>query len=76
MVDKAETTAGEDPATDLRGTLVRRLAVAALLVAILLGVLAFFDHLATPPEEPEAQVFTQAVPVAPRKEVSQPVKPA
>lgn len=76
MVEKAETTAGDVAAGDLRGTLVRRLAVAGVLVAVLLGVLAFFDHLATQPDEAEAPVFTQAVPVAPRKEVSQPVTPA
>jgi len=76
MVEKTETPAGEDNAGDLRGTLIKRLAVAGGLVAILLGVLAFFDYLATAPEEPEQQVFTQPVPVAPKKEVSQPVKPA
>lgn len=76
MVEKSETAATEDPAGDLRGTLLRRLAVAGVLVAVLLGVLAFFDYLATPSEEAEMPVFTQAVPVAPRKEVSQPVKPA
>jgi DedD protein len=75
MVEKSETTTGEDPAGELRGTLLRRLAVAGVLVAVLLGVLAFFDYLATPSEEVEVPVFTQAVPVAPRKEVSQPVKP-
>jgi DedD protein len=76
MVDKSETAAGEDAAGDLRGTLLRRLAVAGVLVAVLLGVLAFFDYLATPPEEAEMPVYAEAVPVAPRKEVSQPVKPA
>lgn len=76
MVEKSETAATEDPAGDLRGTLLRRLAVAGVLVAVLLGVLAFFDYLATPSEEAEMPVFTQAVPVAPRKEVSQPVKSA
>ena len=76
MVEKSETAAMEDPAGELRGTLVRRLAVAGVLVAVLLGILAFFDYLATPPEETEMPVFSQAVPVAPRKEVSQPVKPA
>ncbi|WP_265946178.1 SPOR domain-containing protein [Dechloromonas sp. A34] len=75
MTEKTETPGGED-AGDLRGTLIRRLAVAGVLVAILLGVLAFFDYLSTAPEEPEQQVFTQPVPVAPKKEVSQPVKPA
>lgn len=75
MAENTETPGGEDNAADLRGTLVKRLAVAGVLVAILLGVLAFFDYLATTPEEPEQQVFTQPVPVAPKKEVSQPVKP-
>lgn len=76
MVEKSETAAAEDSPDDLRGTLIRRLAVAGVLVAILLGMLAFFDYLATPPDEAEMPVFTQAVPVAPRKEVSQPLKPA
>lgn len=72
MTDKSAASPADD-AADLRGTLIRRLAMAGVLVAVLLGVLAFFDHLATTPEEPEAPVFTQPVPVAPRKEVSQPV---
>jgi len=76
VTDKTEEQPGEDNAGELRNTLIKRLAVAGGLVAVLLGVLAFFDYLASPPEEPEAQVFTQAVPVAPRKEVSQPVTPA
>lgn len=76
MSDKTEEQPAEDNAGELRGTLIKRLAVAGGLVAVLLGVLAFFDYLASPPEEPEAPVFTQAVPVAPRKEVSQPVTPA
>ena len=68
---------GESPSGELRGQLARRLAVAGGLVAVLLGVLAFFDYLANPPqEEAEQAVFTQPVPVAPKKEVSQPVKPA
>lgn len=76
MVEKSETAVSEDAAGDLRGTLLRRLAVAGVLVAVLLGILAFFDYLASSPEEAELPVFTEAVPVAPRKEVSQPVKPA
>lgn len=68
-------TANEESVSDIRGTLIKRLAVASVLVAILLGVLAFFDYLASP-EEPEAEIFTQPVPVAPKKEVSQPVTPA
>jgi DedD protein len=76
MTEKTDPPAGDETAADLRGTLTRRLVVAAVLVAILLGVLAFFDYLATSPEEPEAKVFTQPVPVAPKKEVSQPVTAA
>lgn len=76
MTEKSDSPAGNEAAADLRGTLTRRLVVAAVLVAILLGVLAFFDYLASSPEEPEATVFTQAVPVAPKKEVSQPVTAA
>ncbi|MDR0775880.1 MAG: SPOR domain-containing protein [Azonexus sp.] len=75
MADNDETTADNDNAAELRGTLMRRLAMAGVLVAILLGVLAFFDHLASVPDEPEAPVFTEPVPVAPHKEVSQPVTP-
>ena len=75
----AEQQAGSDNESasgELRGQLVKRLAVAGVLVAILLGVLAFFDYLANPPDEADQAVFTQPVPVAPKKEVSQPVKPA
>lgn len=75
MTEKTETPTGDSNAGDLRGTLIKRLAVAGVLVAVLLGVLVFFDYLATVPEEHEQQVFTQPVPVAPKKEVSQPVKP-
>lgn len=76
MSEKTDLPTGEEAAADLRGTLTRRLVVAAVLVAVLLGVLAFFDYLASSPEEPEATVFTQPVPVAPKKEVSQPVTAA
>lgn len=65
-----DTTAG-----DLRGQLVKRLAVAAGLVAVLLGVLAVFDRLANTSDDYESPVFTQPVPVAPKKEVTQPVTP-
>ena len=68
---KPENNAGE-----IRGKLIKRLAVAGGLVASLLGMLAFFDYLATTPEEPEAPVFTRPVPVVPKKEVTQLVTPA
>lgn len=65
-----------EPATDLRGKLTRRLSVAGVLVGLLLGILALFDYLASPPEEAEVNVYTQPIPVAPRKEISQPVIPS
>lgn len=67
--------AGEaESSADLRRTLIKRLAVAGVLVAVLLGVLAFFDYLSTS-EEPEPTVYTKPVPVPPKKEVTQPVTP-
>jgi len=75
MTDKDNASNNPEAGGDLRGTLVKRLAVAGVLVAVLLGVLAFFDYLATP-EEPETPSFTQPVPVPPKKEVTQPVTPA
>lgn len=65
----------EDREAELRGKLVKRLAVAGVMVGVLLAALAFFDYLAAP-EEPEAPVYSKPVPVAPKKEVTQPVKPA
>lgn len=76
MVDKSEVPEHEESAADLRNKLIKRLAVAGVLVAILLGVLAFFDYLSTPPEEAETPEFTEPVPVAPKKSLSQPVTPA
>lgn len=79
MAQNPETEKNESGAGELRGPLIKRLAVAGVLVALLLGMLAFFDYLATAPDEQDAQearVFTKPVPVAPKKEVSQPVTPA
>lgn len=76
MAEKKLVTPSPDPAAEMRSKLINRLAVAGGLVASLLAVLAFFDYLAAPPEEPEAPVFSQPVPVAPKKEVSQPVTQA
>lgn len=76
MAEQPEVPGNVDAAGDLRGKLIGRLAVAGVLVALLLGVLAFFDYLANPPDETEDRVFTKPVPVAPKKEVSQPVTPA
>jgi DedD protein len=75
MTEKSEAQEGENNSAEMRGKLIKRLAVAGVLVASLLGMLAFFDYLATAPEESEAPVFPHPVPVAPRNEVSQPVTP-
>jgi len=76
MAEEPEVSESEAGAGEIRSKLLARLAVAGVLVAVLLGVLAFFDYLATAPDESEEQVFTQPVPVAPKKEASQPVTPA
>ena len=76
MTDKAKLTENEDASAEMRGKLVKRLAIAGVLVAILLGVLAFFDYLATPPEDTDVTVFSKPVPVGPKKPLSQPVKPS
>lgn len=75
MAEQPEVSETEAGAGEIRSKLLARLAVAGVLVAALLGVLAFFDYLATAPDESEEQVFTKPVPVAPRKEVSQPLTP-
>ncbi|NTV69768.1 MAG: hypothetical protein HGA71_06440 [Azonexaceae bacterium] len=76
MAEEPEVSVSEAGAGEIRSKLLARLAVAGVLVAVLLGVLAFFDYLATVPDESEEQVFTKPVPVAPKKEASQPVTPA
>jgi len=76
MAEQPEVSENEAVSGEIRSKLMARLAVAGVLVAVLLGVLAFFDYLATAPDESEEQVFTKPVPVAPKKEVSQPVTPA
>ena len=69
--DTNETAASPD----LRNQMIRRLAVAGGLVAVLLGMLAVFDHLSQPAEEQDVRVFTEPVPVTPKKMVTQPVTP-
>ena len=76
MAEDPEVSENEAGSGEIRSKLMARLAVAGVLVAVLLGVLAFFDYLATAPDDSEEQVFTQPVPVAPKKEASQPVTPA
>ena len=75
MAEAPKSPEVDDDASELRGKLVKRLAFAGVLVAMLLGTLTFFDYLASPPDEGDVRVFSEPVPVAPRKEVSQPVKP-
>ena len=60
---------------ELRSQLLRRVLVAGGLVAVLLAVLAAFEHFSQPADTPEVRVFTEPVPVAPRKLVTQPVTP-
>lgn len=75
MAEQPEVTENEAESGEIRSKLLGRLAVAGVLVAVLLGVLAFFDYLATAPDDSEEQVFTKPVPVAPKKAVSQPLTP-
>ena len=75
MDEKPTPPEKEQIAGELRGQLLKRLAVAAGLVTVLLGVLAVFDRLANTSDDYESPVFTQPVPVAPKKEVTQPVTP-
>ena len=53
-----------------------RMGFAGLMIVMLLGTLVVFDHLSAP-DEPEAPAprFTEPVPV-PKKEITQPLKPA
>ena len=76
MVEQHEVAENEAGSGEIRSKLITRLAVAGVLVALLLGVLAFFDYLSTAPDDSDEQVFTKPVPVAPKKEVTQPVTPA
>jgi DedD protein len=70
------TESQPDPAAEMRSQLINRLVVATGLVASLLAILAFFDYLATPPDEAETAVYARPVPVTPKKEISQPVTPS
>lgn len=75
MSENAST--GNVPEENLKQKLVMRVAFAGVLIALLLAALAFIDYLGQPGEEPSAAgpTYTEPVPV-PRKEVSQPVRPA
>jgi DedD protein len=73
---------GQDDSGEIRRKLVWRMGIAGLMIAILLGGLAVFDHLATRPDETETVLprFTEPVPVArkpePPSESSGPILPA
>lgn len=69
----AELPPLDEQETQLRQKLLKRLGIAGAMALVLLGVLAFFDYLATRREEPPAKVFTKPVPVPPKKEVTQPL---
>lgn len=61
--------------SDIRRKLIWRMAVAGIMIAGLLGGLAFFDYLGSRIDnEPEATRYTEPVPV-PKKNVTQPVTP-
>ncbi len=60
---------------DIRNQLLKRLAVAGGLVAILLALLAAFDYMTQPVDETPVRVFSEPVPVGPKKGVTQPVVP-
>lgn len=62
MTEQEKAADHEAQAGDIRNKLITRLAVAAVLVAVLLGVLAFFDYLSTAPDESEGMVFYQTGP--------------
>lgn len=74
--DSAASAAEEDnDGPDLRGLLLKRLAMAGVLVVFLLAVLALFDYLAAPPDDDEGPNFSKPVPVAPQRTVAKPVTP-
>lgn len=61
---------------ELRGQLIKRLAVAGAIVALLLGILAVFDRIVTNSEDSEGPSFSTPVPVQPKKVLTQPLTPA
>lgn len=76
MMSDRNPEASPEPIPDVRAQLARRLAIAGTLVAVLLGLLAIFDRLSQPDDEDPVPVYTQPVPVAPPKLLTQPVTPA
>ena len=76
MAETQNSTESGVETGEIRGQLVKRLAVAGALVAILLGVLALFDRLSSMSDEPEETTYTKPVPVQPKRQVTQAVTPA
>lgn len=74
QISNGNTATTEPP--DLKRKLALRMTFAGLMIVALLATLAVFDRLSAP-DEPEVQTprFTEPVPV-PKKEITQPVKPA
>jgi DedD protein len=74
QISNGNTATTEPP--DLKRKLALRMTFAGLMIVALLATLAVFDRL-NAPDEPEVQTprFTEPVPV-PKKEITQPVKPA
>lgn len=75
MTDSEMAATGVDD--DLKRKLVLRVFFAGMMIVVLLGALAFIDSLGSRPDEPmtAGPVYSEPVPV-PKKEISQPVKPA
>lgn len=76
MSEKPGTTEKNTELIEARGQLVKRLAVAGALVAVLLGVLALFDRWSNMSDEAEEITYTKPVPVQPKRQVTQAVTPA
>jgi DedD protein len=76
MAETQNSTESGVETGEIRGQLVKRLAVAGALVAILLGVLVLFDRLSSNNEELETPAFTKPVPVQAKRPVTQAVTPA
>ena len=72
---EAEAAAPDNDEGDLRRRLLRRAALAGVLIAALLGVLAVFDTLNAPPPKKLASAPPAAVPAAPAK-LATPATPA
>jgi DedD protein len=80
--DSGHSPLGQDDSGEIRRKLVWRMGIAGLMIAILLGGLAVFDHLAIRPDETEIVLprYAEPIPVAarpePPSESSGPVLPA